>query len=143
MAENIHIVCAQCSAVNRLAADKLAMTANCGKCKQALLDGRVTSLEQQGFDKFITNNDLPVVVDFWAPWCGPCKMMAPTFEKVARELKSSFRFAKVNTEQQQALAARFAIRSIPTLAVFRQGREVSRQSGSLDAASLKRWVTSA
>jgi len=142
MADNIHLVCGQCGAVNRLAADKVAMAANCGKCKQPLLDGQVTALDQLHFDRFLTNNDLPVVVDFWAPWCGPCKMMAPAFEKVAGELRSSVRFAKVNTEEQQALAVRFGIRSIPTLAIFRNGREVSRQSGALDAASLKRWLTS-
>ena len=142
MAGNIHIVCGQCGAVNRLAADKIALASNCGKCKQSLLDGCVTALDQQQFDRFLTNNDLPVVVDFWAPWCDPCKMMAPAFEKVAGELKSSMRFARVNTEAEQALAARFTIRSIPTLAVFRKGREVSRQSGALDAASLRRWLTS-
>ena len=142
MSEQVHIVCNHCHAVNRLMSDKLEALSRCGKCKQALLVGDIVALTQDSFDKYVVNNDLPVVVDFWAPWCGPCKVMGPNFEKVATELKTKFRFAKVNTEEQQSLAARFAIRSIPTLAVYRNGREVSRQSGAMDAGTLKRWVES-
>ncbi|RLL56036.1 thioredoxin TrxC [Mariprofundus sp. EBB-1] len=143
MPEHIHLTCDQCHAVNRLAREKLESTANCGACKHPLLNGNVKNMDQQQLDRFLANNDLPVIIDFWAPWCGPCKMMAPAFEKSAAELKKRVRFAKVNTEEQQAIAARFAIRSIPTLILFKHGREVSRQSGAMDATSLKRWLASA
>ena len=142
MSENIHIVCNACAGVNRLAKDKLGSVANCARCKKLLLNGEVKPLHQTDFDTYVVNNDLPVVVDFWAPWCGPCKMMAPTFEKVAKELATTARFVKVNTEGEQELAARFAIRSIPTLAIFKNGREVTRQAGAMDAVSLKRLVMS-
>jgi len=142
MSNQVHIVCNNCGTVNRLMSDKLEAVANCGKCKKVLLGGHVTALNKANFKNFVVNNDLPVVVDFWAPWCGPCKMMAPNFEKAAKELRTKFRFAKVNTEDQQSLAARFAIRSIPTLAVFKGGREVARQAGAMDASSLQRWLKS-
>ena len=142
MTQPIQIVCSQCEAINRLAADKLEMTVNCGKCKRPLLAGSVKPLNGKQFSKYMNSNDLPVVVDFWAPWCGPCKMMAPHFEKAAKELRTSVRFAKVNTEQEQALAGRFDIRSIPTLAVFKNGKEIARQSGAMDANNLKRWIAS-
>ena len=142
MSENIHIVCNACETVNRLAATKLESVANCARCKERLLSGKVKALNQGNFDKYIANNDLPVVVDFWAPWCGPCKAMAPNFEKVAGEVATQVRFVKVNTEEEQALANRFSIRSIPTIAVFKGGREVARQAGAMDPASLKRWVES-
>jgi len=143
MSENIHIVCHACDAVNRLPLAKLESVANCARCKKRLLAGDVKSLTQDNFDAFIANNDLPVVVDFWAPWCGPCKMMAPAFEKTAMTLSTKAILAKVNTEEQQALGARFAIRSIPTLMMFKDGREVRRQSGAMDAAALQRWIMGA
>ena len=142
MSDNVLIVCNHCDAVNRLAEDKLESVANCAKCKKLLLSGKVKPLNKGSFARYVNNNELPVVVDFWAPWCGPCKMMAPQFEKAAGELKSKARFAKVNTEAEQSLAARFNIRSIPTIAIFKNGKEVARQSGAMDAASLKRWVNS-
>lgn len=143
MNEHIHIVCTHCDAVNRLPADKLEAAANCGKCKHPLLDGKVQILGNASFDHQVGWNDLPVVIDFWAPWCGPCKMMAPAFEKVAHELRTKARFAKVNTEGEQALAQRFGIRSIPTLMIFKDGREFRRQAGAMDPASLKQWIESA
>ena len=143
MSENIHIVCHACDAVNRLPLAKLESVANCARCKKRLLAGDVKSLTQDNFDAFIANNDLPVVVDFWAPWCGPCKMMAPAFEKTAMTLSTKAILAKVKTEEQQALGARFAIRSIPTLMMFKDGREVRRQSGAMDAAALQRWIMGA
>lgn len=142
MSENIHIVCNFCDAVNRLAVEKRDSVANCARCKKLLLNGKSKTLTQDNFDRYVSNNDLPVVVDFWAPWCGPCKMMAPTFEKVAAELSKQARFVKVDTEEQQVLATRFSIRSIPTLAIFKNGREFARQAGAMDAGSLKRWVIS-
>ncbi len=136
----LHAVCAQCGAVNRMPLARAEEGGTCGRCGAALLDGRVVSLDQGSFDTFVGRNDLPVVVDFWAQWCGPCKMMAPAFEQVARESRAHARLAKVDTDAEQALAARFGIRSIPTLIKFQNGGEVDRVSGALDARSLRAWI---
>jgi thioredoxin 2 len=142
MSDPLHLVCPHCDAVNRLPADRLAEKPVCGKCGQALFAGQPIDLNAGNFDRHIGRSDLPVVVDFWAPWCGPCRTMAPTFARAAAELEPGVRLAKVDTESQQQLAARFNIRSIPTLAIFRNGREIARQSGAVDAATLRRWVQS-
>jgi thioredoxin 2 len=142
MSDPLHVVCPHCDAVNRLPADRLAEKPVCGKCGQALFAGQPIDLNAGNFDRHIGRSDLPVVVDFWAPWCGPCRTMAPTFARAAAELEPGVRLAKVDTESQQQLAARFNIRSIPTLAIFRNGREIARQSGAVDAATLRRWVQS-
>ena len=140
MSESLHVVCPHCQAVNRLPAAKLAEGGACGKCKAALFSGQPAELDEAAFEKHRSRSDLPLVVDFWAPWCGPCKIMAPAFAQAARQLEPGYRLAKVNTEEAQGLAARFGIRSIPTLALFRNGREVARRAGALDANGVVRWV---
>ena len=136
----MELVCPNCGVVNRVPAERLSDKPQCGKCGSALLPGRPIDLTAQAFEKFVTRTELPVVVDFWAPWCGPCKMFAPVFSQVAAELDTRFCFAKVNTEAEQTLAAKYGIRSIPTLAIFAAGKETARLSGALDAAGLKRWL---
>ena len=142
MSDNLHIVCPHCDAVNRLPAARRDENPTCGQCRQPLFAGKPLDLSAANFDRHIGRGDLPVVVDFWAPWCGPSRSMAPAFAQAARELEPEVRLAKVDTESQQQLAARFNIRSIPTLAIFKGGREIARQSGAVDAATLKRWVKS-
>lgn len=136
----MNLVCPDCGAINRVPEERLAQNPKCGKCSAALLDGKPLELGAANFARFLAKNDMPVVVDFWAPWCGPCKMMAPVFSQVAAELKTRFRFVKVNTEVEQALAQQFAIRSIPTLAMFRNGVEVDRVAGAMDAGNLMNWL---
>jgi len=140
MSDNLHVVCPHCDAVNRLPAQRLGERPTCGQCRLALFTGQPLELTASNFDRHIGRGDLPVVVDFWAPWCGPCRSMAPAFARAAGELEPEVRLAKVDTESQQQLAARFNIRSIPTLTMFRNGREIARQSGAVDAATLRRWI---
>jgi thioredoxin 2 len=135
-----HVVCPHCGSVNRVASSRLADSPNCGKCKQPLFTGAPIALDDAGFATQIERTSLPVVVDFWAPWCGPCRMMAPHFERAARELEPEVRLAKLDTEAHPATAARYAIRSIPTLILFRNGKEVARHSGAMDARALTRWI---
>jgi len=140
MSANKHVVCPACSAVNRIPADKLQAGPACGKCRKALFNGQVLKLDSDNFKQHTTRNDIPVVVDFWAPWCGPCKMMAPAFEQAASDLSPHVRLAKLNTEEEQTIGARLNIRSIPTLVLFKNGREVARQAGAMQAEDIKRWV---
>lgn len=142
MSDSLHIVCPHCNAVNRVPADRLGAQPTCGKCKQPLFNAHPVELTSATFNTHVARSDIPVLVDFWAPWCGPCKMMAPAFVQAAARLEPQVRLAKLDTEQAQQLAAQFNIRSIPTLALFRGGREVARQAGAMDAANIVRWTQS-
>ena len=143
MSDPVHVVCPHCGTTNRLPQARLADRPACGKCKQPLFDGHPVALTESDFDRQVGKSDIPVVVDFWAAWCGPCKMMAPQFERAAKELEPRVRLAKLDTEAAQGVAARYGIRSIPTMIAFKGGREVARQMGAMDAASIVRWVRGA
>ena len=142
MNESMHIVCPQCDAINRIPSVRLSEAPNCGKCHQPLFDGYPVELTGSNFQQHVNHNDIPLLIDFWAPWCGPCKMMAPQFTQAATQLEPSMRLAKVNTEAEQMLGAQFGIRSIPTLILFHHGRELARQSGAMGMADIVRWTQS-
>lgn len=139
----IHLVCPHCNTTNRVQDDKLQAELSCGRCHSPLLAPAPDNLNEAAFTAQLTKSQLPLVVDFWAPWCGPCRMMAPAFEKVSRDMHGRARFVKVNTEDEPALAGSYNIRSIPTLAVFAGGREIARQAGAMTAPDLARWVSAA
>ena len=141
--QKLHLVCPHCNATNRVPSDKLQAELNCGKCQAPLLTAHPDNLGEAAFNAQLSKSELPMVVDFWAPWCGPCRMMAPAYEKVSQDMQGKARFVKVNTEDEQGLAATYNIRSIPTLAVFAVGREIARQPGAMSAPDLARWVSAA
>lgn len=136
-----HVVCPHCDSVNRLPAAKDARKANCGKCHRSLFTGQPVAAQTAGFLKQIERNDIPVVADFWADWCGPCHAMAPAYAKVAAEMEPRMRFLKVDTEAEPTLAAKYQIRSIPTLIVFRGGAVLDQRAGAIDAGTLKSWLS--
>jgi thioredoxin 2 len=140
MSEPVNLVCGHCDSVVRVPNDRLSQQPRCPKCHNPLFAGRPVELLEANFDKHIGRSGIPVVVDFWAPWCGPCKMMAPYFEQAARDFEPKIRLAKVNSDEAPNLSARFGIRGIPTLIAFREGREIARQSGAMDLHSLKSWI---
>lgn len=140
MSQHFHIVCPDCHAVNRVPNHRLSEQPNCGRCPAPLFQKQPLDLTEANFDKHITRNDIPVLVDFWAPWCQPCQMMAPQFAQAAERLEPYVRLAKVNTQTEQALGARFGTRSIPTLSLFYQGDIVAQHSGAMGAAEILRWT---
>ncbi len=145
MPEALIVACPSCNTLNRAPREKLAAGSGgkCGSCGAPLFEGHPVALNANSFEQHASKSDIPLLVDFWAPWCGPCKAMAPQFEKAASELEPTVRFAKVNTDEEQELAGRFRIQGIPTMILFKGGKEVARQSGLMNASGIESWVQQA
>lgn len=140
--EQLHIICPACDAINRIFSTRIGDNPKCGKCSKPLFNGHPVTLTAKNFNKHISRSDIPVIVDFWAPWCAPCKLMAPEFEKAAKALEPHVRLAKLDTESEQAIGAQYGIRSIPTMVVFKAGREKTRQAGAMGMSDIVRWANS-
>jgi thioredoxin 2 len=140
MPQPVQIPCPACLAINRVAPQRAADKPHCGRCKALLFGDHPPALDDASFAKYVESSDLPVVVDFWAPWCGPCRTMAPQFAAAARTSTGKALFAKLDTDTAPQVAARFGIRSIPTLIVFRGGREIARQSGAVSGQQIVQWL---
>ncbi|HKX52981.1 MAG TPA: thioredoxin TrxC [Nitrosospira sp.] len=142
MSDSLHLVCPHCHSINRVPTARIGEQPNCGQCHQPIFAGQPLDLTGATFTRYINRNDVPILVDFWAPWCGPCKMMAPAFKEAAALLEPHIRLAKVNTDVEQTLGAQYLIRSIPTLILFKGGRELARQAGAMMTQDIVRWTRS-
>jgi len=142
MIDPLLIVCPDCHTTNRIRRADMTNAPDCGSCHHALFNQHPANLDDASFEKHLTRNQIPLLIDFWAPWCGPCLQMAPAYAQAAAQLEPAVRVAKVNTEEARALGARFNIRSIPTLALFVNGREIARQPGAMGTADIVRWTQS-
>lgn len=140
MSEKNHVICAHCGSINNVPVPRMADNPVCGKCKKPLFSGQPLELNEAGFNRFIAKSHQPLLIDFWAPWCGPCKMMAPIFTQAAAQLEPKFRLIKINTEVEQNLAGRLGIQSIPTLAIYKNGKETIRQPGAMGLNDLVNWA---
>jgi len=140
MADSLHIVCPHCDGINRVPQAKLDAGPNCGVCHKPLFSGQPLALDTVRFQRHLSKGDLPLLVDFWAAWCGPCKMMAPVFAQAAQQLEPQVRLVKINSEEEQQLSSQLGIRSIPTLILYKNGEEAARMSGALDLGSLLAWA---
>ncbi len=141
MSNALKCTCLDCGTICRFPADKIDAKPKCGKCGSWLITGKVWEIDLETLNKAARNDDVPLVVDFWAPWCGPCRMMAPQFTMAAKDMAPHVRFAKINTEEHQNAGARYNIRGIPTMALFKGGKEKARQSGSMQSPQIKAWVS--
>jgi len=140
MTEALHIVCPHCATINRIPEARLGESPKCGHCHQGLFTAQVLELSDANFRRHLEHGDIPLAVDFWAPWCGPCKMMAPQYAQAVAELEPRFRLAKLNTDESPRTAGEFGIRSIPTMILFKGGREIARHSGAIGTADIVRWI---
>jgi thioredoxin 2 len=140
MSAEKHVVCTACAAVNRLPPHKPAREAKCGKCGEPLFSGHPVDVDAAAFDRHVSRGSLPVLVDVWAPWCGPCRMMAPAFQAAARDLEPGMRLVKLNSDEEQALAGRLGIRGIPTMILYHDGKELARTSGAMSASQIVAWA---
>jgi thioredoxin 2 len=136
----LHIVCPHCDTINRVPRDRLKQGGRCGHCHKSLFDGHPVALDTARFERHLEKSDLPLLIDFWAAWCGPCRMMAPEFEKAATAVEPHARLVKVNVDEEPSIASRFNVRSIPTLVLALHGRELARTAGARSAAQLVQWV---
>ena len=135
-----HVVCAHCGSINNVQVSRMGDNPACGKCKKPLFTGQPVELDEAGFNRFVSKSSQPLLVDYWAPWCGPCKMMAPAFKQAAQQLEPEFRLVKINTEVEQNLAGKMRIQSIPTLAIYKNGQETIRQPGAMGLNDLVTWA---
>lgn len=140
MSESGQIVCGNCGQINRLPKDQPSSAARCGSCHKPLFDGHPIEVDEQGFARHAAHSDVPLLVDVWAPWCGPCRAMAPMFERAARELEPKVRLLKLNADKAPAVSSRFSITAIPTLLLVRGEKEIARQAGAMDAKAIVGWT---